>query len=296
MNNMKSFTSRQFSQLFGVLIRKTKPFHVILMMIGCILILNGFTGFSPVRIAIGAVLGAAIMPLLILIIVFIAVQKNTKVYKVLDEQGFCMEYLRVYERERITNKPFRLDYALEYAEIFMNIGKPDEAIKYLNTLTIPENTNPVFHASYFYVYVRSALKINNLAIAEDMWKRSTALINQISTNPASVANGYLVVLMMIYTDCFAARQNGDKSRLERAFQQTESAMNGEIGKAYAAGGGNAFDIARLYELKALGMTDKYNELFREVKAKIENSNPIFACMKTMELEDLTQIENGELPI
>lgn len=279
-----------------VMLRGTKPHHIIIPMIAWIMIINGFTRFSPIRIAIGAGLGLVFTLLWYIVAAIVIVQKNAKVYKVLDEQGFCMEYLRVYERERITNKPFRLDYALEYAEIFMNIGKPDEAIKYLNTLTIPANANPMFHASYFYVYVRSALKINNLAIAEDMWKRSSALINQISTNPTSVVNGYLVVLSMIYTDCFAARQSGDKARLERALEQTKSAMNGEIGKAYAVGGGNSFDIALLYELKTLGMTDRYNELFREVKAKIESSKPIFACMKTMELEDLAQIENGELPI
>lgn len=296
---MKSFTSRMFSRVFGTMIRGTKPQHIIIPMIAWIMLVNGFWRFSPIRIVIGAAAGLIFTLLWYLVGSFVIVQRNAKVHSVLDEKGFCMEYLRVYERERIINKPFRLDYALEYAEIFMNIGKPDEAIKYLNTLTIPAGANPMFHASYFYIYVMSALKINNLAIAEDMWKRSTALINQISTNPASVANGYLVILSMIYTDCFAARQSGDKSRLERAFQQTESAMNGEIGKAYAAyaaGCGNAFDIARLYQLKTLGMTDRYNALFPEVRAKVESSEPMFACLKTMELEDLAQIQNGELPI
>lgn len=285
-----------FSRVFGTMIRGTKPHHIIIPMIAWILLVNGFTRFSPIRIVIGAAAGLVFTLLWYLVATIVIVQRNAKVHSVLDEKGFCMEYLRVYERERITNKPFRLDYALEYAEIFMNIGKPDEAIKYLNTLTIPASANPMFHVSYFYIYVMSALKINNLAIAEDMWKRSSALINQITTNPASVANGYLVILSMIYTDCFAARQSGDKSRLERAFQQTESAMNGEIGKAYAVGGGNAFDIARLYQLKTLGMTDRYNALLPEVRAKIESSEPMIACLKAMELEDLAQIENGELPI
>ena len=292
MSNTKSFVRRQFSLLFGVLIRKTKPHTVILMVIGCILIINGFTRISPVRILIGAVSGVALTLLLYLISAFIVIQKNAKVYKVLDEQGFCIEYLRVYEHERITNKPFRLDYALEYAEIFMNIGKPDEAIKYLNTLTVPDSANPMFHATYFYIYVMSALKINNLDIAEDMWKRSAALINRISNNPNSVLNGHLVILSMIYTDCFAARQNGDRARLERAFRQTESAMNGE----YSPMSGNLFDIALLYELKALGMNDRYNTLLPEVRAKIERSQPMFACVKAREIEQLAQIENGELPI
>ena len=294
--NTSSFTSRMFLRIFGTMIRGTKPQHIIIPVIAWIMLVNGFTRFSPIRIVIGAAAGLIFTLLWYLIGSFVIVQKNAKVYSVLDRQGFCMEYLRVYEHERITNKPFRLDYALEYAEIFMNIGKPDEAIKYLNTLTIPAGTSPMFHASYFYVYVKSALKINNLAIAEDMWNRSTELINRISTNPASVANGYLVILSMIYTDCLAARQNGDRTRLERAFQQTESAMSGEIGKAYAAHSGNSFDIVRLYQLKTLGMTDRYNALLPEVRAKVESSEPMFACLKAMEIEDLSQIENGELPI
>lgn len=293
---MRNFTSRQISQVFGICIRGTKPHHIIITIIVWILLINGSTQFSLLKILLGAVSGLVFMLILYAVATIVIVHSNAKVYKVLDEQGLCMEYLRVYERERILNKPFRFDYALEYAEILMNVGKPEEAIKFLDTLTISEKAHPVYRASYFFIYVVSALKLNNLAVAEEVWKRNSSLINRISKDPASVMNGYLVIISIIYIDCFAARQNGDNSRLERALKLTESAINSKIGKMHAAGGNYAFDIVRLYELKMLGMMERYNELFSAVKSKVENSKPAFSCIKTMELDDLEKIENGELPI
>lgn len=279
------------------MIRAIKPYQIIVAMLAGIMLVNGFLRFNPVRIAIGTAAGLVFWFLLSVIGMLVIVNKNIKLYKVLDKYGFSMEYLRVYEQERITNKPFKIQYALEYAEIFMNIGKPDEAIKYLNTLTIPPNANIGFQAEYFFIYVKSALKIGNLAIAEDMWSRSSALISQITANPQNASFGYLVVLPMIYTDCFAARQNGDKTRLERALKQTEEFINSAVYRTYWDNwGGFAFEIIRLYELRELGMTDKYNALLPEVRSKIENSERLFTCLKTMGLENLTQIENGEFPI
>lgn len=273
------------------MIRGTKPQHVILPMIAWIMIINGFTKFSPIRILIGAGAGMLFTFLWYLVGTLIIVHKNARLYKILDEKGFCIEYLRAYEQKRIMGKPFNMQYALGYAEIFMRIGQPAEAIKYLNTLTIPPNTNVLFQAEYFYLYVMSALKIGNLAIAEDLWNRSSDMISKISANPKLCeSGGHLAILAMISIDCYAARGNGDKTRLERAFQQTENFLN-----SYKIADCTVFRIMLLYELQELGFTEHYNQLLPEVREEINASKPLFNCIKNMQHENLDRVEKGGLP-
>lgn len=280
-----------------MMIRVTKPYSVIITMAAGIVLVNGILRFDPIRIAIGAALGLILHFALMMISIAVIMGRNLKLYKVFDQYGFSREYLQAYEQYCISGKPFNMQHALSYAEIFMNIGKGDEAIKYLNTLTVPETANIGFQAQYFYIYVMSALKIGNLAIAEDMWNKSSTLINRITTNPQDASFGYLIVMPIICIDCYAARNNGDKTRLERAFQQTENFMSTAAYHTYLNHhGGFTFEVIRLYELRELGMTDKYNALLPKVKNRIENSKRLFTCMKTMELDDLAKIENGEFPL
>lgn len=277
--------------VFGRIIRGTKPQHIIIPMIAWIIMINGFSRFSPIRILIGAGAGVLFMFLWYLVGALIVVYKNASLYQILDEKGFCIEYLRAYEQKRITGKPFNIQYALEYAEIFMHIGKPAEAIKYLNTLTIPQNANVLFQAEYFYLYVLCALKIGNLAIAEDLWSRNGDMISKISANPKLCeSGGHLAILAMICTDCYAARQNGDRSRLERAFQQTESFLN-----SYRIEDNTTFRVILLYELRELGFTERYNQLLPEVRSEINASKPLFNCIKNMQHENLNRVEKGGLP-
>lgn len=227
----------------------------------------------------------------ILIYTLSLVNENYSLYKILDKKGFCIEYLHAYEQKYITDKPLNNHDALEYAEIIMRIGKPDEAIKYLNTLTLPPNADIWFQSKYFFLYVLSALKIGNLAIAEDMWNRSEDLISKISTDSGLCAKGgAMVIIAMILTDCFAAQQNGDKTRLERAFQQTEDMLiNPQITDK------TLLQIMRLYELRELGFTERYNELLPGVREEINASKPLVRYYKNLLLENLSRVENGMLP-
>lgn len=286
-----NFFARYYAMVFGEIIRGTKPQHIIIPMIAWIIMINGFSRFSPIRILIGACVGVLFTFMWYLIGTLIVVYKNASLYKILDEKGFCIEYLRAYEQKRIIGKPFNIQYALEYAEIFMRIGQPAEAIKYLNTLTIPPNANVLFQAEYFYLYVMSALKIGNLAIAEDLWSRSSDMIAKISANPKLCkSGGHLAILAMISIDCYAASLNGDKTRLERAFQQTENFLN-----SYKIADSTMFRVMLLYELRELGFTERYNQLLPEVRSEINASKPLFNCIRNMQHENLDRIEKGGLP-
>lgn len=290
-----SYAFKYWRILTSTTIRQTNPVQIIFPVLAGIIAVNGFRRFDTVRILIGAVLGLGVFALLLLILTLSFVVRNAGLYAVLDKNGFGIEYLREYEKRRITGKPFNLQYAVEYAEIFMNMGQPAEAIKYLNTITVPSTSNGFSQVAYFYVYVMCALKINNLAIAEDMWSRSSQMIESVRTKPNYSTNSYMLYLAMISTDCFAARQNGDVSRLQRAYEQTVAYMNSADYKKYPVEGCD-FDILLLYELKALGRNDEFNALYPTVKAKIEKFKPMFDSMKERVTEEFNKAVNGILPI
>ena len=286
----KSFFARYYAYalkitLFAMLI----PY--VLWLIGIIFFLFMIFHYDVKSVMIGIALGLFLSAIFVFVYVLIIVSKSYSLYNILDEKGYCIEYLHAYEQKRIIGKPFKLDYALEYAEIIVRVGQPDEAIKYLNTLTIPPNAHIMFQSRYFFLYVLSALKIANLAIAEDMWNRSGDLISKISADSRLRAQGgYLAIIAMILTDCFAAQQNGDRARLERAFQQTEDIlMNTQVTDR------TLLQIMRLYELRELGLTEHYNSLLPKVRGEIYASEPLFRCIKDSQLENLSRVENGMLP-
>lgn len=284
-----SFFARYYAYIFKRVLRRSLHL-IIIYLILCVLIFTRGT-FSIKNVLFGLGIGLILTLLLFPGATLILTSKHYSLYKILDEKGFCIEYLRAYEQKRITGKPFNIQYALEYAEIFMHIGQPAEAIKYLNTLTIPLNANVLFQSEYFYLYVLCALKIGNLAIAEDLWSRNGDMIAKISASPKLCeSGGHLAILAMICTDCYTARQNGDRTRLERAFQQTESFLN-----SYRIEDNTTFRVMLLYELRELGFTERYNQLLPEVRREINASKPLFNCIKNMQHENLDRVEKGGLP-
>lgn len=283
---------------FGILLRSAlkhqNPMFFIFPIICGVIVFNGIRDFDISRILLGAFFGLGIFAVLTLIVTLLFVVRNAGLYAVLDEYGFGIEYLREYEKRRIIGKPFNLQYAVEYAEIFMNMGQPDDAIKYLNTITVSPTDNAFSQVAYFYVYIMCALKINNLGIAEDMWRRSEQMIETVRTKPNYSTNSYLLYLAMISADCAAARQNGDVSRLQRAYEQTVVYMNSTDYKKYPVDGCD-FDLLLLYELKALGRLDEFNALYTSVKTKVEHYKPMFASIKSKVIEDFNKAASGELP-
>lgn len=285
------FGARYFAHTVKGCFKQFTPLHII---ISAILGIGAFGSDLPRRFRIvgGAVCGILLTLLFVFILAFIVTMSNAKLLSVLDERGFSREYLTAYEQTRITGKPFRLQYAVEYAEIFMRMGQPADAIKYLNTVAMPASANPYTQISYFYIYVMSALKINNLGIAEDMWNRSMPLINNTQTKQTYKMYGYLLYLALIAVDLFAGQS--DKSRLERAYEQTTAFMKSKYYKKIGFDG-SEYKIFLVYELNMLGKTDEANSLYYEVKQQLESSRPLFTALKTDSLDALERAKNGALP-
>lgn len=248
--------------------------------------------FNPVKLLynliIGGVLGIAAMLLIPTIVMLI----QSPLYSVLDKQGFSLEYLLAYEKARINGKQFKPQYAVEYAEIFMRMGQPADAIKYLNTITLPAGAPLYTKISYFYIYVMSALKIHNLDIAEDMWKRSMQIINQAQTDKSQKSNSYLMYLALIAIDLYAGQT--DRSRLERAYEQTVAFMKNESYKK-SAFDGTDYKILLVYELNALGRTDDANRKYSETLRYLAEEPALFNALRRESFQQLERAKNGKLP-
>lgn len=248
--------------------------------------------FNPVKLLynliIGGVLGIAAMLLIPTIVMLI----QSPLYSVLDKQGFSLEYLLAYEKARINGKQFKPQYAVEYAEIFMRMGQPADAIKYLNTITLPANAPLYTKISYFYIYVMSALKIHNLDIAEDTWKRSMQIINQAQTDKSQKSNSYLMYLALIAIDLYAGQT--DRSRLERAYEQTVAFLKDESYKKSAFDGSD-FKIFLVYELNALGRTDDANRKYSETLRYLAEEPALFNALRRESFQQLERAKNGKLP-
>lgn len=240
------------------------------------------------NLIIGALLGL----LVIILTPILVVAKNSPLYSVLDKYGFSREYLAAYEKERIIGKPFKPQYAVEYAEIFMRIGQPSDAIKYLNTITLPDNTQLYTKVAYFYIYVFSALKIHNLNIAEDMWKRNIPIIDQVQKSSNRKTNNYLLYLTLIAVDMYAGQT--DRNRLERAYQQTVAYINGNDFKNPAFDGSD-YKIFLIYQLNVLGRKNEALQLYNDVHKYLENYSPLFSATKGEFFRQLERAKNGLIP-
>lgn len=212
---------------------------------------------------------------------------NKKLLLAHEKYGYSVEYLHIYEREKIIGKPFDLQSSINYAEIFRQLEQPADALNYLKTISVPENTKPFLKILYFHVYVLCALMIGDVGTAEDMWRMNMPLINSIKNKPEDCINSYLVYLSLIEIDCCAGRT-------ERAYEQTVLYMNSEHYRKNPAKNCE-FDLILLYELKALGKTDEFNALLPAVKEKVYARNPILTCEKQVLIKGFNDAANGKIP-
>lgn len=291
---MENSGYKYYKKILAGAFRAAKPWHIAFAILMWAVAFNGFHGLYPKRIFIGAVCGAIFLALWFMTGALVITLKQLKLYKVLDQYGYGMEFLRAYEKERITGKPFRLQYAAEYANIFTHMGQPADAMTYLDSVAIPANAPVHEKIHFFFVYVASALKADNLAAAENKWREFQDLINKAQSDPVYTESSYMLYAALIYIDCYAGKQ-GDLSRARRAYDQTVAYMNTEHYKHYPLPTPD-FEIVMLLELKLLGRTDEFNALYPQVKQKVDAWDPLLLVQKKVVYDDLEKVCRGELPL
>ncbi|MGN1119574.1 MAG: hypothetical protein ACI4Q4_04395 [Oscillospiraceae bacterium] len=213
--------------------------------------------------------------------------KDFSVKKALDEYGFSTEYLAVFEEKMIKGKPFKESTAVQYAEIYSRMGRPEAAISYLNTLNL---TTDASRLACIYVYMMSALMLGDSALAERLWAQNQDYIQKAFGNKQNIPMMHIVYLSMIYADCCAGR-------FERALEQTEKFMSSDDFKRYNAAKAD-FDIIRVYALKMLGRDNEAAALCTTVSQNIENSRNklVYRWQYDKLREDLQKALAGQIPL
>lgn len=241
------------------------------------------------------------------IVPLIYVIKNGRLAEILDKYGYSEEYLKAYEKAKILNKPFDLTVSAQFAQIYVETGQSEKAVKYLSLITLPEKPRRFEMVEYLRVYILALLKTDGLEKAEELWEKNSYYINRMKTIKDYSLNVDFIFLTEIYIECYAAYK-GDESRLERAYELTAGYLSrydsGEFKNRIRL---NSFDIILLYELKTLGRTEEFDRLYPAVLekagnpyyilnfSKIGKSVTIFDYAAKLELNEFEKAANGVLP-
>lgn len=280
---MKLFL-RQWLYLLKTTIKLSLPALAIFLALDVFYL---FTGLSKGGVSLDYVLLIAVSLLIYPVVCLVITVKDFPVKKALDEYGFSPQYLEVFEEKLIKDKPFKENIAVQYAEIFSRIGRPEAAISYLNTLNLTTDTARL---GCIYVYMMSALMLGDSALAERLWTQNQAYLQKAFDNKLNIPMMHIVYLSMIYADCCAGR-------FERALEQAEKFMSSDDFKRYNAAKDD-FDIIRVYALKKLGRDNEAAALCASVSQNIENrrNKLLFRWQYDKLREDLQKALAGQIPL
>lgn len=253
-------------------------------------ILSGLSQNTILPVVLATTVTGYFILLIVLTILDIAIQTafRYKDYKALNEYGFSSEYLNYYYNRYILNKPKNDYHYIIYAESFMKIGDYDSAIKTLNTLVIPE-TKTAPRTMYLYVYLMTALKMDDSALADDIWRTNQAFLNRMMNNRKNLYNKFLY-LAIISADCAAGRY-------ERALDTVNRYLSGELDKYYKEIEID-FTNLKIFILNKLGRFDEMEITANYSLALIAKKRPYLAYdwQESKLYEELNKAKNGILPL
>lgn len=211
-----------------------------------------------------------------------------KDYKALNEYGFSSEYLNYYYNRYILGKPKDDFHYIIYAEGFMKNGDCKSAIDTLNTLVIPESKTGL-RTMYLYVYLMTALKMNDSALADDIWRTNQAFLCRMMNDSKNEYNKFLY-LAVISADCAAGRY-------ERALDTVNRYLSGQLDKYYKEIEID-FTNLKVYILNKLGRTDEMEITANQSMALIAKKSPKlpYDWQENRLHEELDMAKKGILPL
>lgn len=232
---------------------------------------------------VGAVIFAY---LLFAVLCFMGAYKDCKVYGILNKKGFCPEYIHAFEKAYIIGKPVDNSLHISYAFALMGIKNNNAAMDVLGRLNVPES-NINQRALYIFAYMILAVRMDNSAMADDVWRTNQDFINANINNPALNMHGNQLYLAMVYADCAA-------KRYERALKTCEDILR-VYPKDNSDGGRFDFMVMRIYSLKTLGRDNESQEALQEFLSEIENWKPKFEYLHDELIKDAQRAAAGKLP-
>ncbi len=240
-----------------------------------------FIEHSPIYILLMPLGGMALFLFIYALLMLMVFCPEYELHKIMDEKGFSEEYLRAFEKKRLIGKNQTVLNRILYAEIFLKLKNPKAAIDILNELTVPES-NANERTCYIFIYMMSALKLGDTALADDIWRTNQMFINRQVLNDKTNRSVMLLYVAMTYADCSAGR-------LDRALATTEK---------YHKVNKNCIDmyILKIYVLTKLGRTAEAEAATKETNALINKDIIFYRSSKAIIVDELMMAIKGELPI
>lgn len=251
---------------------------VIWILLGICLML---TDNNPIYIVIMPLGGLIFFLFIYALLALATFYPEYELHKILDEKGFSEEYLRAFERKRLINQKQTVANRILYAEIFLKLNNPKAAIDILSELTVPE-TDVNTRSCYIFIYMMSALKLGDTALADDVWRANQMFINRQVIKDRNSRNVMLLYVAMTYADCVAGR-------LDRALETTEK---------YHKVNKGCLDmyILKIYVLTKLGRTAEAEAATKEINALLKKDVIFHRSARTAIVDELMMAIKGELPV
>ena len=213
---------------------------------------------------------------------------NYKLENALNTYGYSRQYLELFEREKITGKPFSENTALSYAFIFMRMEEHESALNYLQTLNIHKG-NTAGWTNYFFMYVMSAIGAGKPELADKLWADNIESINSILAKQFFVTTQkHYFYTAFIYADCAMGRY-------ERALEQALGCL-AKKDHHYDKTSRIDMEIIALYALKKLGRDAEMNARMPAVVSMIEHYKPLYNWQATKIRQDFNNAVQGILPL
>ena len=225
--------------------------------------------------------------LLFAVLCFIEAYKHSKVYGILDKKGFCPEYLSAFEKAFIIGKPVDNSLHISYALAQMELKNYETAMEILNRLSVPES-NINQRALYIFTYMILAVRMDNSAMADDVWRCNQNFINANINNPVLDMHGNQLYLAMVYADCAA-------KRYERALKTCGDVL-AVYPESVTDGGRLDFLVMKIYSLKQLGMDNEAQSTLQEFYSEIRYWKPSFEYLYNGLIQSAEKAIRGEIPV
>lgn len=223
---------------------------------------------------------------MILIFSALIIAGKCKVYEILDERGFCLEYFYAYEATYIKGKPKNDRNYIEFAEIYQQMGDYDGAISVLNTINLASFdavNDYTAKGGYIIVYLKSAIGLGNVAFAEEIYNRHKRYINSLTLRIIYKSLWTELQLTMAKLDCLNRRYEKALETCERFIRRRQDKL-GE------------FRILKVFILKRLGRETEYSLALMDAQKAVGKAKPTFDSTKRALFAALSKAAEGEMTV
>lgn len=280
------FALRYYRTLVAGAFRLIRVFMAVFYVyfIASIIISLARDGFDSSIIARIAMLFA---PPAVMLIAGVVMETRSYPYlKTLNSCGYCAETLEQFLKIQ-KGRPMNYKTTLQYAALLHGMGRTEEAWNLLCGMEIPEK-DVINRVGRFYQMELCAIKMGRRDLADNIWNSNSALIDKCRAGGQDTCRIPLLMLTMIYADCFAGR-------CERALEQLDGFLGGKL-PADIDDLLTEFHIIRVYLLNSLGRRDEAQREEEQTRAMISGKTFLFDFDKQRCMNDLGRAAAGILPV